>query len=181
MTTSPIFNAALVLAVSMAMSGCAAPSGKQTSMTAADAVPVQKQDTAKVEADVMRAFQGLVHASKALDEKRYLDYIDREKFTGLGADGKVWHSFKDLENIIVPGFRMVDKIISLEFPVVKITVINPSTAILSNEFRQTIRLKNADLVRQSGGGTQVWAKSGDAWKLVSISASDSPGEAPAAR
>lgn len=130
------------------------------------------EDTRQMEAEVIAAFRGLVEASKALDANRYLEYVDKEKFTGLGADGKVWHSRKNLETIVVSGFPMVDKIISLEFSNVKVTVINPSTAILVNEYQQTLLLKNKSIVKQAGGGTQVWSRSESGWKLVSISASN---------
>src|SRR5688572_787408 len=125
-------------------------------------------DNDSIKADVLRAFEGLVDASKALDPGRYLDYIDQEKFTGLGADGKVWHAFEDLEKLISAGFQMVRKIVSLEFSNVKVTVIDASTAILVNEYRQTLLLQNAETVQQAGGGTQVWSRSGNEWKLVSI-------------
>jgi hypothetical protein len=128
--------------------------------------------TEQLEAEVMGAFRGLVDASKALDASRYFDYIDKDKFTGLSAEGKAWHSFKDLEQLISTGFPMVERVVSLEFSNVKVTVINAATAILVNEYTQTIQLKNMDIVHQSGGGTQVWSRSGDTWKLVSISASD---------
>jgi len=126
----------------------------------------------QLEAEVMDAFRGLVEASRALDAERYFDYIDQDKFTGLSAEGKAWHAFTDLENVISSGFQMIDRIVSLEFFNVKVTVIHPATAILVNEFRQRIRLKNTDLVEQAGGGTQVWCKSTHGWKLVSISASE---------
>lgn len=133
----------------------------------------------QIEAEVTDVFQGLVAASKALDSDRYLEYIDKDKFTGLSADGKAWHSVKNLEELIVSGFPMVEKIIGLEFHNVKVTVINESTAILVNEYKQTILLKNQNIVKQSGGGTQVWSKTGNTWKLVSISASDAKHRADA--
>lgn len=135
---------------------------------------VLPESTRQMEAEVMDAFKGLVEASRSLDASRYLAYVDKEKFTGLGADGKVWHSIKNLEDIVVPGFPMIDRIVSLEFFNVKVTVINPSTAILVNEFKQTLLLKNRSIVKQAGGGTQVWSKSENGWKLVSISASSAP-------
>jgi len=128
--------------------------------------------TRQVEAEVMEAFRGLVEASRSLDANRYFGYFNKEKFTGLGADGKVWHSINNLEEIISTGFPAVEKIMSLEFRNVKVTVINQSTAILVNEYDETILLKNKNIVKQSGGGTQVWTKSERGWKLVSISASD---------
>ena len=130
------------------------------------------ENTNRIQAEVLDAFAGLVEASKALDSSRYFDYVDKDKFSGLSADGKAWHSIQDLENVVIPGFQMVEKIVRLEFRNVKVTVINQSTAILVNEYQQTILLKNGDSVEQSGGGTQVWFKAGTAWTLVSISASD---------
>ena len=126
----------------------------------------------QIESEVLNAFEGLVEASKALDADRYFAYFDKEKFTGLSADGKAWQSIKNLENVIGPGFAAVDQIVSLEFFNVKVTVINETTAILVNEYKQTIRLKDKSLVKQAGGGTQVWSQEEDAWKLVSISSSD---------
>ena len=66
---------------------------------------------------------------------------------------------------------MVEKSVSLDFANVKVTVINPTTVILVNEYKQTMLLKSGGLVKQSGGGTQVWAKTNDSWKIVSVSAS----------
>jgi hypothetical protein len=120
----------------------------------------------------MAAFGELVDAAKALDAKRYFACFDHEKFTGLNADGKVWHSIKDLENLVVPGFAAVDKVVSLEFSNVKVTVVNPSTAILINEFKETMILKDGKTSKQAGGGVQVWSKANGAWKLVSVSASE---------
>lgn len=129
-------------------------------------------DINKIESEVLEAFGGLVEASKALDPASYFDYYDKEKFTGLNADGKVWHSIKDLENLINSGFPMVEKSISLEFKNVKVTVIDPSTAILVNEFKQSMLLKNGATVHRAGGGVQVWHRGGSKWKLVAVSASD---------
>ena len=67
---------------------------------------------------------------------------------------------------------MIEKITSLEFKNVKVTVINPTTAILVNEYTQTILLKSGDTINQSDGGTQIWSKYNSEWKLVSVSASD---------
>jgi hypothetical protein len=135
-------------------------------------VNIKSTNTTQIEAEVLDAFRGLVEASKALDSSRYLAYVDKDKFTGSSADGRAWQSIKDLEDLILSGFPMVDKIISLEFSNVKVTVINQSTVVLVNEYKQTILLKNKNIVKQSGAGTQVWSKSQNAWKLVSISASD---------
>ena len=129
-------------------------------------------DADQIETEVLAAFKGLVAASTALDANRYLDCIDKEKFTGLSAAGKAWHRFEDLESVISTGFQMVERITRLDFFKVKVTVIHPATAILVNEYEQTLLLKNGETVQQAGGGAQVWAKSAHGWKLVSISASD---------
>lgn len=136
-------------------------------------------NTEYIEGEVLEAFRGLVDASEALDSNRYFEYINQDKFTGLSADGKVWHTFGDLKNVISTGFQMIERIVSLEFSNIKVTVVDPSTAILVNEFKQTLLLKDTGIVRQAGGGTQVWYKSGGAWKLVSISASDATQRAEA--
>ena len=135
--------------------------------------PLQSDALASIEAEVINAFNGLVEASEALDSSRYFEYIDRDKFTGLNADGKVWHGFKELEQLISTGFQMVERSVSLEFFNVKVTVVNPTTAVLVNEYKQTSLLKNKSTVQQSGGGMQVWHKSEGKWELVSIGASDS--------
>lgn len=129
-------------------------------------------NNSKIEREVLAAFYKLVEASRALDPVRYFDYFDAQKFTGLNADGRVWHSIKDLESLIVPGFAMVEKSISLEFRNVKVTAIDQSTAVLVNEYEQTVLLKDQNIVSSGGGGTQVWHRSEGAWKLVSVSASD---------
>ena len=136
-------------------------------------------NTLQIEAEVKDAFRGLVEASTALDARRYFTFFDKDKFTGLGADGKVWHSIAPLEEVIALGFPMVERLMALEFSKVKVTAINPSTAILVNEYDQTILLKDKNIVKQSGGGTQVWSKSEAGWKLVSISASDASQRAEA--
>jgi hypothetical protein len=127
-----------------------------------------------IKSEVRQAFNGLIEASESLDAEQYFKYIDKEKFSGLNADGTVWHSVNDLEALIRPGFSMIEKSVSLEFSNVKITVINQTTAILVNEYKHSLMLKSGDLIQQAGGGTQVWSKSNDTWKLVSASASDKP-------
>ena len=129
-------------------------------------------NTHQIQSEVLAAFGELVEASKARDSARYLQSFVREKFTGLSADGTIWQTMEDLEKLIVPGFAMIERLASLEFFKVQVTVVNAATAILVNEFKQSIVLKNGDTVEQAGGGLQVWVQTGDAWKLVSIAASD---------
>ncbi len=63
---------------------------------------------------------------------------------------------------------------SLKFPNVNVSVIDDNTAILVNEFTQTVLLRNGTTYTASGGGTQVWSKRSGQWKLVSVSASNKP-------
>lgn len=133
---------------------------------------MESSDKSITEIEVLAAFNGLVEASKSLNSNRYFEYFDKEKFTGLNADGTVWHSISGLEAMIPSGFAMVEKIISLEFKNVKVTVLNQTTAILVNEYNQLMLLKSGGEVTQAGGGTQVWFKESGIWKLVSVSASD---------
>ena len=128
----------------------------------------------EIESEVHNAFKGMVEASKLFDADRYFEYFDKEKFSGLNADGTVWHSMKDFEALIRPGFSMIEKSEFLNFSNVKITVINHTTAILVNEYKASVLLKNGQSAQQAGGGAQVWSKSNGAWKLVSVSASDKP-------
>ena len=119
------------------------------------------------------AFLALVTASRELDFDRYLNSFDRDLFSGLRADGTVMHSIADLEQTYRPGFEMLESIEELEFRNVKITVLNATTAILVNEYSDVSILKTGGRVSGKGGGTQVWAKSDGAWKLVSVSSSSS--------
>ena len=135
-------------------------------------------DKNKIELEVRDTFKSLAEASRSLDSTRYIEHFDKEKFTGLNADGTVWHSINGLEALISAGFPLIEKVISLEFKNVKVTVINQTTAILVNEYTQTTLLKSGDTVMQSGGGTQVWSITNSAWKLVSVSASEADNPSP---
>ncbi|TDF37341.1 hypothetical protein EYS14_14405 [Alteromonadaceae bacterium M269] len=132
--------------------------------------PLSADTTNRVRVEVQRQFESLVLSAKTLDTKAYFKHIDSDKFSGLNADGTNWTSINDLKAIVEPGFAFVEKIESLEFPHVHITVIDEHTAILVNEYEQQILLKDGTRVEDAGGGTQVWSKASGEWKLVSISA-----------
>ncbi len=131
-------------------------------------------DEIQVEKEVLQSFESLVSASKSLDSDQYFQHFDAEHFIGLNNDGSTWHSIDDLRALIEPGFSAIDKIESLRFTHVKLSVIDKNTVILVNEFEQELVLKDGSNVTVAGGGTQVWSKSGGDWKLVSISASNKP-------
>ena len=129
-------------------------------------------NTQNLEQEVLASFQSLVDASKRLDTEAYFQHFDLDKFVGLNSDGTNWNSINDLEPLINTGFGSIKEVISLEFPNVKVSIIDNYTAVLVNEFAQTILLKSGDTINLAGGGTQVWSKRSGQWKLVSVSASN---------
>ena len=132
---------------------------------------MNEQKINEIKESVNRAFEGLVLVSKKLDFEAYIEYFDRENFTGLNADGTVVHSIEEFENTYRPHFSAIKSYQSLEFENVKITVINETTAILVNEFKARVEIESGDIVSASGGGTQVWSEINGDWKLVSVSSS----------
>lgn len=133
--------------------------------------PIDDSERLKLEAEVQSAFKSLYSAAKNLDADAYFSHFDKDKFTGLNADGTVWHDIESLEKIIRPGFNWVTRVDSLTFNNVKITLIDRKTAILVNEYEQHMTLKKGNPLFDAGGGTQVWSKHSGKWLLVSVSAS----------
>lgn len=125
-------------------------------------------DEAAVRAAVQQRFDGLVAAVRAVDAERYLSFFDQERFSGLAGDGSTWHSFDEFSAMIGPGFEGVAAFNRLEFSRVKITVLDATTAILVNEFEDEIALVGGDLMRDAGGGVQVWKLSDGEWLLASV-------------
>jgi len=132
---------------------------------------ISEQSRFQIEQEIHQSFNGLAEASRLLDAERYFGYLDFDKFVGLNADGTNWNSINDLKALIGPSFDSIEKIESLNFTNVKVSVIDPNTAILVNEFEQSILLKSGEVVNSAGGGVQVWSKVSGNWKLVSVSAS----------
>ena len=126
----------------------------------------------KIELEIRESFNGLVEAANSLDTRRYFEFFDKEKFAGLSAHGTNWNSIEDFKALINPSFAMVEKIESLEFTNVHISVIDANTAVLVNEYEQSAQLKSGEIVKGAGGGVQVWSKASGNWKLVSVSASN---------
>ncbi len=120
-----------------------------------------------------QAFNELVAAANDLDIERYFASFNHEKFVGLNADGTIWQSVEDLRKVIGPGFASIEKIVSLDFSQVHVSVIDLNTAVLVNEFTQVMELQDGYEVTSQGGGAQVWSKSSGQWQLVSVSASNS--------
>ena len=126
----------------------------------------------KIELEIRESFNGLVEAANSLDTRRYFEFFDKEKFAGLSANGTNWNSIEDFKALINPSFAMVEKIESLEFTNVYISVIDANTAVLVNEYEQNAQLKSGEIVKGAGGSVQVWSKASGNWKLVSVSASN---------
>lgn len=135
---------------------------------------ISEYSKSKIEQEIQQSFDGLVEASTALDTARYFEFIDSEKFIGLNADGTNWNSINGLKELIEPGFNAIEKVESLIFTNVRISVIDSNTAILVNEYEQEIQLKDGTHFKSAGGGTQVWSKESGKWLLVSISSSAKP-------
>lgn len=132
---------------------------------------LSKKTKERVEREVLESFNQLVESVREIDANAYFDLFDQDKFVGLNANGSNWNSIDDLKALIEPGFAVIAQVDSLNFNNVKVSVIDENTAILVNEFEQTIVLKNGNRVSSGGGGTQVWSKASGNWKLVSVSAS----------
>ena len=131
-------------------------------------------DLSEVKNQVLSAFESLIIASKSLDPESYFQHFDKNKFIGLNSDGTNWNSIDELVPLIIGGFDSINKVNHLEFTNVKVSVIDLYTAILVNEYKQSITLKNGSTINLAGGGAQVWSKHSGQWKLVSVSASNKP-------
>lgn len=129
-------------------------------------------DELTIEKEVIAAFESLVLASRTLDSEKYFKHFSGEKFVGLNSDGSNWNALHELQPMIESGFAAVDKIESLRFTNIKVSVIDANTALLANEYEQTMRLMNGKLISSSGGGLQVWSKHSGHWLLVGVAASN---------
>ncbi|MEM9663712.1 MAG: nuclear transport factor 2 family protein [Bacteroidota bacterium] len=124
--------------------------------------------------EILAAFYSLVDASKTLDTTAYFSHFDEDRFVGLNSDGTNWNSFEDLRVLIEHGFAAIECIDELVFTNVNVSVLDTRTAVLVNEYVQSMTLKSGASIQIAGGGTQVWAKHSGPWKLVSVSASNKP-------
>lgn len=143
-------------------------------LAASASIAEPSYDEDAVTADVRSAFASLVKAAEALDVDEYLNHFDRDRFTALNADGTVVHSFSEWEDAIGSQFAALEAYESLDFDRVKITALNADTAILVNEYRAIVLLASGETVSAKGGGTQVWRRTDDDWKLVNVSSSVRP-------
>ncbi|MEP0972910.1 MAG: nuclear transport factor 2 family protein [Balneola sp.] len=134
-------------------------------------IKLSESEKNRIKTEVKKSFESLVESTKKQDWDSYFDHFDQKNFTGLNADGTVWESFEEFKESVHPVFQMIESSDSLEFTNVKITALDHNTAILINQYKQKIVLNGGQEIRAAGGGTQVWSKVSDNWKLVSISSS----------
>ena len=132
------------------------------------AVNLTTKQMVNIENEVTIAFNGLVKSSKDFDFDGYQSYFSKELFTELKPDGTTLLSFDEFEKDYRPQFAIPEKYLSLNFKSVRVTVLNQTTATLTNEFEAVILLKSGEQVATSGGGLQVWSKVNDQWKIVGL-------------
>ncbi len=151
------FTIALFLA--SLISACASPD------------PEQVFDEKKIIDAVNTSFLDLANAAKSLELDLYFSFFDSKRFTSLNTAGTVTHTFKEFEHETRESSSTIVRYTSLTFSNVKLTVLNPTTVILVNEYEAELVLAGGQEISASGAGTQVWSNNDGAWQLVSISSS----------
>jgi len=126
------------------------------------------------QAEVVARFENLASAVKTGDQAAYLKHFNEEDFTALNANGKVTHDFDASRLTYTASAASIAKHHSLEFENVKVTVLEPTVALLLNEYSAEIELISGDIVTVSGAGEQVWHKSNKEWVLNHVSSSTKP-------
>ncbi len=134
------------------------------------AQPLTSQQEAEITEQVMDAFESLVSASKTLETEPYLEHFSKDRFTA-SLDGSVLLSYSELEQLYAEQVPAVKAYLSLEFETVKVSVLNRYTAVLVNEYAETILLASGDTVSFAGSGAQVWGLEGSKWRLFNVSGS----------
>jgi hypothetical protein len=124
-------------------------------------------ESQRVATEVRSAFDALVVVSKTLDTEAYLSLFSEDGFSAM-LDGSATLSFAEFERFYRQQVPQIEEIISLDFPVVEIRPINLQTALLINEYTETLRLRSGEIFESSGGGSQLWVKRNDKWLLQHI-------------
>lgn len=123
--------------------------------------------------DVRGAFDRLADAAVALDHDLYLGHFDRDRFTAL-LEGEVVASFDEFETAYREGTAAIESYVDLDFDPIRVTVLDRNAAILVNGFSETLALTSGDTLALEGGGTQVWNRTADGWRLVHVAGSTRP-------
>ena len=124
-------------------------------------------ESQRVATEVRSAFDALVVVSKTLDTEAYLSLFSEDGFSAM-LDGSATLSFAEFERFYRQQVPQIEEIISLDFPVVEIRPIDPQTALLINEYTETLRLSSGEIFESSGGGSQLWIKRDGRWLLQHI-------------
>ncbi|GAB5520364.1 MAG: hypothetical protein RhofKO_26150 [Rhodothermales bacterium] len=127
-------------------------------------------DVQTIEAEVEAAFQRLVADARSLEPEPYLAHLAQEGFTAQ-LDGTVLSSYEAFSEMYRTQIPSIEAFLSLEFDNVAVSVLNRTTAVLVNEFTETIVLASGDTLALAGGGSQVWTRANADWKLIHISGS----------
>lgn len=128
-------------------------------------------DTTEFEYEVQAQFQSLIEAAQSLDSTAYFDHFDEQSFTSLNENGTVTHFFDDFRSDYLEGVHSVRAYQKLEFTNIKVTELDPRHAVLINEYKATVQLKDDSIVSFAGAGTQVWQETDGQWRLIHISSS----------
>jgi len=126
---------------------------------------------ADIAGEVQARFDSLATAARTGDSDAYYSHFDKQHFSGIHMDGKVWPDFTSFKIAADYGFVSVKKTHSLIFSDVHVQVIDDRTVILINRFEQDIELHDGIRATVKGAGTQVWSRRSGTWLLVSVSAS----------
>ena len=148
----------IIFILALVMGGCVSDPSEMSSL-----------EEGRIKAEVETAFENLVSASKSGDLDLYFSFFDETSFTALSSNGTTLSSFDRFKKIYEPQFGAVQAYNSLMFDPVHIQVIDPNTAILTNEYTAEVLLISGDVVSAAGAGAQFWSKSTGEWKLVHVS------------
>ena len=135
------------------------------------ALSAQASEYKAIEDAIKSRFDGLARAAQSLNIAAYRAFFDEAYFTALNADGTVTHNLDSFLKSYAVGTDSIEFYQSLAFSNVKVTVLNDTTAILVNEYKANLLLKNGMTVEAEGAGSQVWSFSDGEWFLVSVASS----------
>jgi len=121
----------------------------------------------RVEDEVRQAFDNLTQASRTLNHDRFLAHFEPEGFS-IVINGETRFDFDEFSEFYLTQSTQIERIDTLNFDLVHITVLNPNSAILLNHYTQTLQLKSGEMIEASGSGTQIWVRRGDNWKIIHV-------------
>ena len=132
-------------------------------------VGLSSNQESQIKAEIETVFQTFSSSAKNLDHDLYLSFFDENDFSILSADGTTLNSKEAFKTKYLPQLAHIEKYISLEFDPINFIVVDSQNAIIVNEFKAEVVLKNGDIISTSGAGAQFWSKRSGQWKLLHIS------------